>query len=171
MQRTSRYNLANHELFVKEQMIRNITPNGHITEPASYHGHPVSLQTIMETIIFRDSVDVLYNPAVTHRRRRIEWPTQNIELRRLITQASAPTLPPSNIIQKATALLDDEMSLCDVECGSPADDPAMTYYFFTKIRETLAPCSNCYIGVVECKVPYMGFGSNSACEGLPLQLT
>ncbi|KAL9098560.1 MAG: hypothetical protein Q9163_005805 [Psora crenata] len=135
----SQIRVVDHELFVKEQMLRNITPNGTATEPPSYHGDPVSLQTIMTTMIFRDSVDVLYNPAVTHRRRRIEWPTHNVNLRQLIAQHSAPTIPSSNIIARTTAMLDDEFKRCDIQAPIPADEGAISYYHFQRHNNDFGP--------------------------------
>jgi len=135
----SQIRVAAHELTIKEQMLRNITPNQTVTEPTSYHGNPTSLQTTVATMIFRDSVDVLYNPAVTHRRRRIEWPTHNIDLRQLIAQNPAPTLPSSDIIARTKALLDDEFLKCDINAGVRDDEAAVIYYHFQRHNNDFGP--------------------------------
>ena len=127
--------VADHELFVREQMVRNITPNGVATIPSSYHGNPVSLQLVVTTMIFRDSIDVLYNPAVTHRRRRIEWPTHNANLRQLIAQHAAPPPPSSALLARAKNLLESEFSKCDINQPIPSDDPAISYYHFMNHRD------------------------------------
>ena len=90
-------------------------------------------------MIFRDSVEVLYNPAATSRRRRIEWPTHNVNLRQLIAQRSTRTLPSPDIITRTRAMLEDEFGRCDIRASLPADDPAVTYYHFMRHNDDFAP--------------------------------
>ena len=133
------YRVLDHENFVKEQIIRNITPNYTATLPLSYFGDPANLQNIMRTMFFRDSVDILYNPAATHRRRRIEWPDMNLNFRQLIQAHKPPTRPAGDTMGKVKGMLDDEFSKCDNEQGFPDDIGATDYYFHTKHNDDFTP--------------------------------
>lgn len=131
--------VGQYELSVKDQMMRNITPNFQVTNPSSYHGSPTSLTSHVNTMIFRDSVDVLYDPALTHRRRRIEWPSLNLNLRQTILHSATRAPPSQTTITKTKALLDEEFAKCDVNSPLAADDPAMTYYYYKEHREDYGP--------------------------------
>lgn len=133
--------LMDQEIFIKNQMLRNLTPNqgAQATNPSSYQGSPTSMQSIVRNMIFRDSIDVLYDPAATHRRRRIEWPTQNTDLRRLIAEHRNRPPPSQDLVSRTAAMLDDEFSKCDINSGIPADDGAVVYYHFHEHNNDFGP--------------------------------
>ena len=53
-----RMSVGQYELSVRDQMMRNVTPNQRLTNPLSYHGAPTSLLSIVNSLIFRDAIDV-----------------------------------------------------------------------------------------------------------------
>ena len=134
-----RMSVGQYELSVRDQMMRNVTPNQRLTNPSSYHGAPTSLLSIVNSLIFRDAIDVLYDPAVTHRRRRIEWPSLDLNLRQTILHSSTRVAPSRTTITKAKALLDDEFAKCDIKSPLADDDPAMTYYYHKDHKEDYGP--------------------------------
>lgn len=52
-----------------EQLVTNLSP----PEPFTYTG-PLDGLSAVEEMIFKYKMDVIYDPAITSRRRRIEWP-------------------------------------------------------------------------------------------------
>lgn len=46
-----------------------------ITGPQFYTTAPIDGIILIEELIFRDDIDILYDPRVSARCRRIEWPT------------------------------------------------------------------------------------------------
>ena len=123
-----RMSVGQFELSVKDRMMRNVTPNTpshQLTRPASYHGAPTSLLSVVNTLIFRDAIDVLYDPAVTHRRRRIEWPSLDINLRQMIVNPSTRATLSQITVNKTKALPDEEFAKCAVNFPLADDDPAI----------------------------------------------
>lgn len=133
--------LMDQEIFIKNEMLRNLTPNhaAYATNPSSYQGSPTSMQSVVKNMIFRDSIDVLYDPAATHRRRRIEWPTQNADLRRLITEHRNQPPPSQDLVSRTAAMLNDEFKKCNINACFPADDAAITYYHFHEHKNDFGP--------------------------------
>jgi hypothetical protein len=52
--------------------MRNLTPGGTAVEPKFYSSEPINGMTAVEEMIFRDKIDVCYDPRYAARRRRIE---------------------------------------------------------------------------------------------------
>jgi hypothetical protein len=56
-------------------------------------------------MVFRDKIDVLYNPYVTARRRRIEWPIMNPEMLNKVVAEARKQGVPGVVKQEAIQLL------------------------------------------------------------------
>lgn len=66
------WRIQNHEAFMVEQLTRNLTPGGRPTALQFYASEPVSGLTVLEDLVYRDKIDVSYDPLEASRRRRIE---------------------------------------------------------------------------------------------------
>lgn len=97
-----------------EQLI-NLTPSGTDIEPKLYASEPLDGMSAVEELIFREKVDVLYDPKVCARRRRIEWPTSDALIRDTICQDS------QSVTDSAKAVLDSEIRRCDPRNGYVPD--------------------------------------------------
>lgn len=147
-------------------MRRNLTPNltAHMTIPQSYQGAPVTMHTLVQNMIFRDSIDVLYDPAATHRRRRIEWPTQNVDFRRLIREHRTAAPPSTDLVARTASMLDEEFSKCDIQAPHYGDDAPITYYHFMNHKNDFGPLLKLLYWRGASSLPSMIFSSNSVCE-------
>ena len=63
------------------------------------------------------------------RRRRVEWPSLDFNLRQTILQPATPAAPAQTTIIKTKTLLDDEFAKCAFMSPIADDDPAMVYYY------------------------------------------
>jgi len=125
------YQVIEHENAVKQETIRNITPAANVSNPQSYHGAPVHLGTSMASLIFRNCIDVVYDPAATARRKRIEWPTSNTALLNLVQNHAGRQIKPSTpVINRAASVLDYEFSFCNTNQNYRGDEGLISYRFF-----------------------------------------
>ncbi|PGH05607.1 hypothetical protein AJ79_06774 [Helicocarpus griseus UAMH5409] len=117
------WRLKDHEAFMIEQLSRNITPGGKVVQPQFRAAQPITGMTAVEEMVFRDKIDVLYDPSVSSRRRRIEWSTIDPNIRAFIeTNAdAASTTVPSTIPPSAQLVVDFELAKCDTNSGYPPD--------------------------------------------------
>lgn len=113
------WRLKDHEAFMKKQLIQNLTPAAHVEEPHFYASEPLNGMTVVEDMVFRDKVDVVYDPRVSSRRRRIEWPTMDPNVRDLLVQGDSPQ--PSDVSPAAKAVIAEEISKCDTWRGLIVD--------------------------------------------------
>src|SRR5580698_9796505 len=63
---------------MKEETLRSISgsaPNNPAQNQYQYYIEPNDLTRLVEQIVFREKIDVLYDPAITSSRRRIEYPS------------------------------------------------------------------------------------------------
>lgn len=70
---------------MRDQLVRNMTPGGKVVEPQFYASDDVDPLTVLDDLIFRDKVDVVYGPRVAAR-RRIEWPAMDMDIRQSLDQ-------------------------------------------------------------------------------------
>lgn len=118
------WRVQDHENFMKNQLLRNLTPNGTVVEPRFYSSEPVDGMTAVEELTFREKKDVVYDPRVSARRRRIEWPTIDEEVRRhLIMEEEEfnPSPPAEYVPESAKAVIDSEYAKCNVREGFKPD--------------------------------------------------
>ena len=80
-----------------------------------------------------------YNFVVRSARRRIEWPSLDLNLRQTILHSSNRVAPTRTTITKTKTLLDDEFAKCSVHSPLADDDPAMTYYYCRDHKEDYGP--------------------------------
>ncbi|RFU28308.1 hypothetical protein B7463_g8043, partial [Scytalidium lignicola] len=67
---------------------------------------------LLEELVFRDQVDVLYDPRLIHRRRRFEWPTLDlVNLRRVQQEPGQRGKSPTALAQVIT-VVDKAVSAC-----------------------------------------------------------
>jgi hypothetical protein len=82
----------------------------------------------------RDKIDILYDPKITARRRRIEWPSIDEEFLNIIkilrtTKDQNNQADPSDIAF-AREVIGSEMAKCDINLGHPYDGAITTLYNF-----------------------------------------
>ena len=127
--------LGDHENFIKETLKRNITPGSVVDPVMSHHSPPLTLETVVEEMIFRDKIDVLYNRRVTSRRKRHEWPTFDEGLlRKLARMESAEPTVTEEVAREARALINYEISKCQIDPCAPEDLGIIEQYCFGKNR-------------------------------------
>ncbi|KKK26856.1 hypothetical protein ARAM_003456 [Aspergillus rambellii] len=110
------WRIKDHEEFMILQTTRNLTPGAKPVEPQFCASQPVDGMTILEELIFRDKVDILYDPCVSSRRRRREWPTTDQAILDLLRSDS-----PASMTDAAKAIVDVELSKCDTRGGFRPD--------------------------------------------------
>lgn len=126
--------ILEHENMVQDLMQRKVSPGNKLSRPTSYHGEPVTLQTAASHLLFRDHIDVLYDPAPSHRRRRIEWPSINVSLVNLMNNhgAARPLAEQSDEnIAMAKNLIEAEFEGCEINSHWTPDEEAIQGYFST----------------------------------------
>lgn len=69
-----------HEEVTRTLLQRYVAPNATVAEPHFNSSENVSGMAVVEEMIFRDKKDVVYDPRVSARRRRVEWPTADEEV-------------------------------------------------------------------------------------------
>lgn len=111
------WRLKDHEAFMKEELMRNLTPGGTVSEPQFYASEPLDGMTVVEDMIFCDKIDVLYDPCVASRRRRIEWPTIDPVICDLLMESETEKPPPPDVSSSAKTLIDEEIAKCDTRRG------------------------------------------------------
>ena len=74
--------------------------------------------TVVEDLIFRDKVDIAYDPRVSPRRRRIEWPTADTNIQ---SHLSATNVGSSSSPTSTKSIINNELAKCDVKGGLRAD--------------------------------------------------
>jgi len=68
-----------HHAFMTQQIVRIIAA-GHIEDPDQYRTTPpITWEDLALNVILNNMIDVVYDPAVAHRRRCLEWPTSGSE--------------------------------------------------------------------------------------------
>ncbi|TQB70591.1 hypothetical protein MPDQ_000310 [Monascus purpureus] len=92
------WRIKDHEAFMRDQLVRNMTPGGKVVEPQFYASDDVDPLTVLDDLIFRDKVDVVYGPRVAAR-RRIEWPAMDMDIRQSLDQDFAD---PNTLILAST---------------------------------------------------------------------
>ncbi|MCJ1458405.1 hypothetical protein MMC28_008777 [Mycoblastus sanguinarius] len=136
------YRVIEHEIAVKQEMLRNITPGALISStPQSYHGDPINPETSMSSLVFRNLVDVVYDPAATARRRRIEWPTSNTALAQLVRNHAEPrrVMPSGPVVTRAESVIDHEFSFVNTNQNFRGDEGIISHRYFQGSEVDLAP--------------------------------
>lgn len=118
-----------HEQYIRANIHRNLRPPSTEQTPEFYASNPVTLSVAIEDLIFRDMFDVVHDPQITSRRRRIELPTLNEEF---ISALQATFLNPPNPALpakiQAINLVHNEATKCDPDSGWPGDQGIFDNY-------------------------------------------
>lgn len=121
-----------HEQYIIDNIHRNFSKKldtGKTQEPQYWVYSDEALATAVEDMIFRDKIDVLYDPQITSRRRRIEWPSMNPDMIKILSKAKAPIQSvPDDVKEEAIKLLDEEVSRCDADGGVRCDMAIFDYW-------------------------------------------
>lgn len=102
---------------------------------------PVDLQPLVDNLLSQRSANISppNNPASTHRRRRIEWPSLNPSLVQIFRRAPPPRLPHPGVIAATKSMLDDEFAKCSYEGPLFGDGPPMVDYFQSRHGNDFGP--------------------------------
>lgn len=88
-------------------------------EPATlafYASEPVDNMTTVEDLIFRNEADIVYDPCVSSRRRRIEWPTTDTNIQSHLLAANVRPPSSSSLVPTSTkSIINSELAKCDVK--------------------------------------------------------
>lgn len=114
------WRIQDHEAFMREQLTRNLTPGGLVVAPQFYASEPVDSMTVVEDMIFRDKADIVYDPRVSSRRRRPEWPTTDTNIQSHLF-ANVDRYSPVISHEAIEALIDGEKAKCDIRSGFQPD--------------------------------------------------
>ncbi|KAN0081995.1 hypothetical protein V8E54_003293 [Elaphomyces granulatus] len=109
------WHLQDHESFVRAAM-RNVTPGSPSSNPQFYVSESLSGMTAVEELIFRDKISIVYDPRISSRRRRIEWPTVDSVVRDILTQPDDDP-PPPEVSVEAKSVIEFELCKCDTRQG------------------------------------------------------
>jgi len=78
-QASTNMTINKHHAFMTQQIARIIAP-GHIPDPDQYSTTPsITWEDLVLNVILNNMINVVYDPAVAHRRRCLEWPTSGSE--------------------------------------------------------------------------------------------
>lgn len=118
------WGIQDYEAFMREQLMRNLdlTPGNLAVVSEEF----IDGMTVVEDLIFRDKVDIAYDPRVSPRRRRIEWPTADTNIQ---SHLSATNVGSSSSPTSTKSIINNELAKCDVKGGLRAD--------FGSIRRTI----------------------------------
>lgn len=70
--RRSIWRTEDHEAFLRKQLTRNLTPGGFAVASKFDVSESVNGMDAMDDLIFRDKTDIVYDPRISSRRRRVE---------------------------------------------------------------------------------------------------
>ncbi|KAL8830119.1 MAG: hypothetical protein Q9170_005879 [Blastenia crenularia] len=79
-QQPPKITLGDHEQWMRTMTWRNISPkhaNGKQSDTYTSYNEPDELSMLVQAMIFREKADIVFDPAVSASRRRVEYPTIN----------------------------------------------------------------------------------------------
>lgn len=97
----------------------NIIPS-YFPDPCQY---TITLLSPHEDLVMNNMIDIVYEPAVQHRRRRLEWPRRNEAVFQSLEQRTEHSLP-APFKDFVTRLISDEFSKCGGELEQRREDHA-----------------------------------------------
>lgn len=112
--------ITDHNKFMKEETYRSISgsaPNDPAKNQYQSYIEPDDLTQLVEQIVFREKIDVLYDPAITSSRRRIEYPTLDNKILPVFLErfdTSKPKHPePEKVKNELRMIIAEEKKHCD----------------------------------------------------------
>ena len=131
--------LGEHETWMTAMCYRCISPNhadGFLSDSYTSYNEPNDITELVEHMIFRDKVDVVYDPAITASRRRIEYPSINEAILKVFRNwGPDKPYPYNNVKQEVQKLVEDEASKCDSNTPFQADSGLIEELVFQKACE------------------------------------
>ena len=101
-------------------LLEKVTPGAQFANPQFWRSADTEPGQILEQLIFRDMVDVLYDPLKIARRRQQEWPTLNPHIK-LSAVVTTGTTHPSTCPGASVAVVKNEAAKCDTNQGIISD--------------------------------------------------
>lgn len=123
------WRIQDHENFMREQLTRNLTPGSSIISPQFHASEPVNGITLVENLIFRDKADIVYDPSISSRRRRPEWPTTDIGIQNYLSANPDGSWLSTTVREATTAIIDNEVSKCDLRSDLKSDISVFNNFF------------------------------------------
>jgi len=115
--------VGGHHRWITEQIKRNITP-GYVPDPHQYTATlPDTPEDLVMNLILNNMIDIGNDPAVTHRRCRLEWPRRNEAIFQALEQHTDHLLP-APLKEFVTRFIKDEFSKCGCELEQRKEDHA-----------------------------------------------
>ena len=111
--------LGAHEEWMRVQTRRAIDPNDKAARPSdtyTFYNEPNDLSKLAEAMVFREKVDVVYDPATVASRRRIEYPSINTSIMNQFRHWGPDRpMPFGPVIKEAEDVIEMEAMKCDKE--------------------------------------------------------
>ncbi|KAK2792175.1 hypothetical protein FQN52_003943 [Onygenales sp. PD_12] len=128
IQRTRRVTVDDHDSFMRRETYRSIS--GLAPGKSVYQSYiePTDLARLVEDMVFRKKIDVLYDPTVTSSRRRVEYPSLDTDgLRRFLDESvDTPEEPqhpnPTQVKADLKSILVEEKKHCDPNRYMPSSE-------------------------------------------------
>ena len=124
--------IKEHHDFTKRQVTRNLTPGEPVEKTCYGSIAPVIVQDMLFDVVIKNKANVVYNPAITHR-RRLEWP-QPSGIQQNTTRVALHRIPDA-MKHQASELIDEEYSKCGGETSRPEDLVLMNKLFKPWLKE------------------------------------
>jgi hypothetical protein len=126
--------VAEHEQYIKDNIHRNFPNKPVVQDPDFFASEPTTLAMAIEDLVVKDKIDILYDPQTTHRRRRIEWPTENPNFLHILNLIRDMNLqnPSFRNPQEAVGRLESEASKSDQDSGLECDIPIFDNWLIKK---------------------------------------
>lgn len=132
--------LGDHETWMKVMTYRNISPHhakGKQSDTYTSYNNPDDLSQLVEAMIFREKADIVYDPAVTASRRRVEYPTINEAIVKNFRNWGPDRPYPygNNVKQEVEQIVRKEVSKCDPDAPLGDDGGIIEELVFQKAHE------------------------------------
>ena len=127
-----------HERFIRRSMQRDFTPSRFPQQSQFHVSEPLSLASAVEDLVFKDKVDIQYDPRITSRRRRIEWPSIDPAFLNLLRQVDSQVTQDADVRESTKNIIDYELSKCDTNDPCPYDYGIYDSYLYGTSEEARA---------------------------------
>ncbi|EEQ33428.1 hypothetical protein McanMca71_001415 [Microsporum canis] len=119
--------IAQYDNFLREAM-RRMTLTSFLGRQAETYTSYLSPEiqasvTLLEELVLRDHVDVVFLRETAHRRRRLEWPTLDVRLMQQMRRNMVP--PSSSLVRRIQDHIQSAASKCDFDSALMDDGPIL----------------------------------------------
>ena len=113
--------IEEHEKSIRLCMERAFTPS-RLSQRSQFHiSEPLNLASAVEDLIFKDKIDIEYDPRITSRRRRIEWPSLDPAFLNLLSQVGSRVTQSADVRESTKRIIDSEIGKCGRNDPCPYD--------------------------------------------------